>query len=225
MNRRTLPRTLLRGGIPAAAVAALALAGTWSASATAASYNGYDVGGDGYYEAYGFDADEDGVEDTWAFDTDRDGSVESVASDGDGDGRPDTWGFDADRDGYVEQVALDTTGNALPDRWGTDTDLDGDVDTLATDDGDDGYADTAASVEPGEVPADISAVFVQAGTWEHWSPWFGYGSGYGFDAQAAAADEAGVLAHVGDEPRPVATATTTAPRSTPDVMVMATPEP
>ena len=54
MNRRTLPRTLLRGGIPAAAVAALALAGTWSASADTAAYNGYDAGGDGWYETFGF---------------------------------------------------------------------------------------------------------------------------------------------------------------------------
>jgi hypothetical protein len=221
MNRRTLPRTFLRGGIPAAAVAALALAGTWSASATTAAYNGYDVGGDGYYEAYGFDADEDGVEDTWAFDGDRDGTIESVAVDDDGDGRPDTWGFDTDRDGYVEQVALDTTGNALPDRWGTDTDLDGAVDTIAADEGDDGYADTAEAVDPRDVPEVISVVFGQAGTWDHWSPSFGYGSGYGYDAEAAAANDAGVVTHVGDDPRPAATSTTPAPRSTPDVMVMA----
>ena len=89
MNRRTLPRTLLRGGIPAAAVAALALAGTWSASADTAAYNGYDAGGDGWYETFGFDADADGIEDTWTFDTDDDGAIESVAVDTDDDGRPD----------------------------------------------------------------------------------------------------------------------------------------
>jgi len=227
MNRRTLPRTLLRGGIPAAAVAALALAGTWSASADTAAYNGYDAGGDGWYETFGFDADADGIEDTWTFDTDNDGAVESVAVDTDDDGRPDAWGFDADTDGYVEEVALDTTADARPDVWGTDTDADGAIDRQSSDTDDDGYADVTVATDMPESTDPFTVTFVldvlhtDAGGWDAWTPRFAYGSGYGYDAEAAAQDEAGVPEHVGAEPVAAANSTTTAPAATPDVMVMA----
>ena len=219
MHRTTLPRPFLRGGVATAAAAALTLAITWSASADTTAYNGYDVDGDGWSEALGFDADGDRTEDTWTFDTDRDGTVESVAVDSDGDGRPDAWGFDADTDGYVEEVALDTSGDALPDEWLADSDADGAVDRLATDTDGDGSADAVTGTDPLAAPPVLSVLLTDAGLWEHWTPRLRYGSGYGYDAAAAAQDEAGTLEHVGSVPEP-ATASGTV-EVTPDMMVMA----
>ena len=215
MNRTTLPRTVLRGGIATAAAAALTLAITWSASADTAPHNGYDVDGDGWVEAYGFDADGDRTEDTWTFDTDRDGVIESVAVDQDGDGRPDAWGFDSDTDGYVEEVALDTTGNALPDQWLADGDADGIVDRLATDTDDDGFVDVADDTDPLAAPALLSVLHTQAGLWEHWTA-----RSAGGPLDDAAGDESSTLEHIGPAPVPAA-ASGTVPDGSPDVMVMA----
>ena len=225
MNRTTLPRTVLRGGIATAAAAALTLAITWSASADTTPYNGYDVDGDGWFEAFGFDADGDRTEDTWTFDTDRDGAVDSVAVDQDGDGRPDAWGFDADSDGYVEEVALDTTGDALPDQWLTDSDADGAVDRLATDADGDGHADAVTATDPLAAPTALSVLLTEAGLWAHWTPTLPYGSGYRYDAEAAAQNEAGTLEHIGAAPEPAAGSGAPAEAGpdviAPDVMVMA----
>ena len=102
MNRRTLPRTLLRGGVPAAAVAALALAGVWSASADTVADNGYDTGGAGWFETYGFDADNDGY-------------VEEVALDTTGNARPDSWGTDTDVDGDIDVLTSDSDDDGFGD--------------------------------------------------------------------------------------------------------------
>jgi hypothetical protein len=82
MNRRTLPRTLLRGGILAAAVESVAV-----------------------------DQDADGRPDAWGFDADDDGYVEEVALDTTGNALPDSWRTDTDVDTLTTDSGDDGDGD------------------------------------------------------------------------------------------------------------------
>ncbi|MEX5718726.1 hypothetical protein [Geodermatophilus maliterrae] len=197
MTRTRLTRTLLRTGVPVAALATVvATAGT--ASADPYAYNAYDTDSNGYHDAYAFDDSGDGYEDTWAIDWDENGLVEQVAVDTDLDGWADTFAFDSDEDGYVEEVGVDTTHNALPDVWGADSDRDGLVDVVAYDTDDDGYADwsePATSTSHGY--ASVSYVFAEADGWLYWETTVEYG--YGLASDEAVVDS-GILSLTGGEP-------------------------